>query len=166
MPILGTLPRPLLVSTAGAIGGKVLKGLSKKLRGKKTWKVWKRKTEMASVCLETTSCCEDSQIQNCMQLLNGWMFFAKYERIHRHVLAPTCLRINGTHVRKIGPRRQRKRRINSRSRQRRREWSGAELGLSTYIYLGRRAAGSNLDKAIINDVIDYLPTAYKKTKIK
>ena len=34
------------------------------------------------------------------------------------------------------------------------------------MYLGRRAAGSNLEKAIINDVIDYLPTAYKKTKIK
>ena len=32
--------------------------------------------------------------------------------------------------------------------------------------LGRRGAGSSLGKTIINDAIDYLPTAYEKNKNK
>lgn len=38
--------------------------------------------------------------------------------------------------------------------------------ISTAIGLGTKAAKSNLRKMIIKDVIDYIPTAYKKVKNK
>ena len=80
-------------------------------------------------------------------------------------MTPTCIRIARTYVRKIGPRRQRIRRIGSRNSLRGQQDS-AGLDLSTAIDLGRKTAGSKLGKMIINDAIDYIPTAYKKRKNK
>ena len=166
-PILGTFARRLLVSATGNIGGEVLKGL--------------RKNFLVEEDEEGTVKEEDGKGFNLprnnillrrlanpkrVQLLNGRVFFAKQERVHRHALAPTRVRINGTCVRKIGPRRQRKRRIGPRNRRRRRGQAGAGLNLSATIDLGRRAAGSSLGKTTINDAIDYLPTAYEKIKNK
>ena len=44
----------------------------------------------------------------------------------------------------------------------RRQQAGAGPGIATVIDLGKRAAGSKLGKMMINDAIDYIPTAYKK----
>ena len=74
----------------------------------------------------------------------------------------TRVRIAKTYARKIGSRRQRIRRIGPRNRQRRRQQAGAGLDLSTAIDLDRKAVGSKLGKMMINDAIDYIPTAYKK----
>ena len=56
-----------------------------------------------------------------IQLPNGRVFFAKYQRVGRHALTPTRVRIAGTYVRKIGPRRQKIRKIGPRNKQRRRQ---------------------------------------------
>ena len=40
--------------------------------------------------------------------------------------------------------------------------AGAGLDLLTAIDLGRKAAGYKLGKMMIDDTIDYIPTAYKK----
>ena len=97
-----------------------------------------------------------------VQLLHGNVFFAKYQRVCSYTLTPTRVRIARTYVRKIGPRRQRIRKIDPRNMQRRRQEAGARLDLSTAIDLGIKAAGSKLGKMMINDAIDYIPTAYKK----
>ena len=76
------------------------------------------------------------------------------------------VRIARTYIRKIEPRRQRIRRIGPRNRQRRRQQAGAGLDLSTVIDFGRKAAGSKLGKMMINNAIDYIPTAYKIIKTK
>ena len=103
---------------------------------------------------------------NRVQLPNGRVFFARYQRVNRHALAPTQVRVVRTYVRKIGPRRHRIRRLGPRNWQIRRQQVGAGLDLSTIIDLSRKAAGSKLGKMIINDAIDYIPTAYKKIKNK
>ena len=99
-----------------------------------------------------------------VQQPNGHVFFAKYQRVCRHALTPTRLRIARTYVRKIGPRKQRIRKIGPRNRRRRRQQAGAGLNLSMTIDLGRKAAGFKLSKMMINDAIDYIPMAYKKNK--
>ena len=99
-----------------------------------------------------------------IQLLNGRVFFTKYQRASRHALAPTQVRIATTYVRKIGPRQQRIRTIGNRNSQRRRQQAGAGLDLSTAIDLSRNAAGSKLSKMMINGAIDYIQTTYKKNK--
>ena len=38
--------------------------------------------------------------------------------------------------------------------------------MATAIDLGKRAPGSKLGKMMINDAIEYIPTAYKKIKNK
>ena len=38
--------------------------------------------------------------------------------------------------------------------------------MATAIDLGNKAAGLKLGKMMINDALDYIPTAYKKIKIK
>ena len=100
-----------------------------------------------------------------MQLPNGRVFFAKNQRAGRDRL-PECVRIRRTYLKKIGPRRQRIRRIGLRNQHRKRQQDGRGLELSTAIDLGRKAAGSRLGKMMINDVIDYIPTAYNKIKNK
>ena len=64
-----------------------------------------------------------------VRLQNGHVFFAKYQRVNRHALAPTQGRIARTFVRKIGPRQQRIMRIGPRNRRRRRQQVGAGLDL-------------------------------------
>ena len=98
-----------------------------------------------------------------VQIRNGQVFFAKYQTVGRHALAPTCVRIVRSYVRKIRPRQQIIRRIGPRNR-RRRQQAGTGLGLSTAIDLGRKVAGSKLGKMMINDATDYIPTTYKKNK--
>ena len=93
-------------------------------------------------------------------------FLQNIRTVGRHVLTPTCVRIGRTYVRKIGPRQQRIRRIGPRNRRRRRQQVGGGLNLSMAIDLGRKAMGSKLSKMMINDAIDYTPTAYKKIKNK
>ena len=100
-----------------------------------------------------------------VQLPNGRVFFAKHQRVGRDKL-PERVRIRRTYIRKIGPRRQKIRRIGPTNQHRRRQQVGRGLDLSTAIDVGRRAAGSRLGKIMINDAIDYLPTAYKKIKTK
>ena len=97
---------------------------------------------------------------------NGRVFFAKYQRVCRHAMTPTRVRIARTYGRKIGSRRQRIRKIGPRNRQRRRQYVVTGLDLSTAIDLDRKAAGSKFRKMLINDAIDYIPTAYKENKNK
>ena len=100
-----------------------------------------------------------------VQLPNGRVFFAKYQRVGRDRL-PERVKIRRTYVRKIGPRRQRIRKIGPRDQHGRRQQVGRGLDLSTAIDLDKRAAGSRLGKMMINDAIDYILTAYKKIKNK
>ena len=51
-----------------------------------------------------------------VRLQNGRVFFAKYQRVDRHALAPTQGRIARTFVQKIGPTRQTIMRIGPRNR--------------------------------------------------
>ena len=100
-----------------------------------------------------------------VQLLNGWVFLAEYQSVTRGRL-PERAKIRRTYVRKIGLRRQRIRRIGPRDQHGRRQQVVRGLDLSTAIDLDKRAAGSRLGKMMINDAIDYIPTAYKKIKNK
>ena len=101
-----------------------------------------------------------------VQLPNVRVFFAKYQRVGRHVLNPTGVRINRPYVRKIGPRRQRTRRYGPRNKRRRRQQAGAGIDLSRAIDLGKKAASSSVGQMIIKDAINAFPTAYKKIKSK
>ena len=94
-----------------------------------------------------------------IKLPNGRVFFVKYQRVGRERL-PERVKIRRTYVRKTGPRRQRIRRIGSRNQ------VGRALDLSMAIDLARRAAGSRLGKIMINNAIEYIPTAHKKIKNK
>ena len=47
-----------------------------------------------------------------------------------------------------------------------RQLAGAGLDIATAMDLGKRVAGSKLGKMMINDAIDYIPTAYKNIKNK
>ena len=96
----------------------------------------------------------------CVQLPNGRVFYARYQKVSRHVLNPTRVKIARTYVRKIGLRRQRIRRIGQRNQRRRRQQVGRGLDIATAFDLGKKAAGSRLGKRLINDTIDYIPTAY------
>ena len=80
------------------------------------------------------------------------------------MLTPTHRRIAITYLRKIGPRQQRIKRNGPRNRRRRRQQASVGLDLSTATDLGRKAVGSKLGKMVINDAIDYIPTAYKKNQ--
>ena len=84
-----------------------------------------------------------------VQLPNGCVFFAKYQKVYRYTLAPSRVQIAQTYVRKIEPRRQRVRKIGPRNQRRRRQQASAELDLSTTIDLGRRAAGSKVGKMTV-----------------
>ena len=114
VPILGALTRPLLVSAAGIVGGEVLKGLRKKIGEKEDLEEdkWLKDLPMPrnNILLQRLPAAKR------LQLPNGPVFFAKYQRVGRHVLAPTCVRIARTYVKKIRPRRQKIRRIGPRNR--------------------------------------------------
>ena len=98
-----------------------------------------------------------------VQLSNGRVFFAKYQRVSRDRL-PERVRIRRTYFWKIETRQQRIRRIGLWNELRKRQQVGRGLYLSTTIDLGRRSASSRLGKMMIHDAIDYIPTAYKKKK--
>ena len=158
--ILGTLAKPLLVSAGGAVGGEVLKGIRKKYFWEKNV-VEKQEKDINmprnNILLR--------KLPNPwrIQLPNSRIFFAKYKRGNRHALALTQVRIARTYVRKTEMARQRIRQFGSRNKRKRRQQAGVGLHIATAIDLGKRAAGSKLDKMMIND---YIPTAYKKIKNK
>ena len=91
LPILGALARPLLVSPADAAGGEVPRNniLLRRLPAPKR-----------------------------LQLPNGCVFFAKYQRVNRHAPAPFQVRIARTYVQKIGSRQQRIGRTGPKNRRR------------------------------------------------
>ena len=167
MPILGRFARPLLVSAAGSIDVEVLKTLGKKIGRDKDQEDDTQEKDGKGFSMPRNNILPQRlTTPRRVQLPNGRVFFAKYERANRHALAPTQVKINRNYVGKIGQRRQRKRTIAPRSRRKRQGQAGAGLDLATAIDSGRRATGSNLGKTIIRDAIDYLPTAYKKIKKK
>ena len=128
LPILGTLAKPILVSTAGAIGGKVLEGIGKKYLGENNAF---KKEEQKDIDMPRKG----------VQLPNGCIFFAKYERVNSHALAPTQVIIARTYVRKLGRMRQRIRQFGPRNKRKRRQQAGAALKIATAIDLGKRSAG-------------------------
>lgn len=84
-----------------------------------------------------------------VQLANGRVFFAKYQRVDRNVLLET-VGVRRTYVRKIGPRRQQKRKNN------------VSRGMPTQDLISTAIGLETKSKMIINDAIEYVPTAYKK----
>ena len=76
----------------------------------------------------------------------------------------TRVRIEKTYVRRIGLRRQKIRQIGRRSQHRRRQQADRELAKA--FDLGKKDATSRLGKMLIDDAIDYIPTAYKNIKNK
>ena len=78
-----------------------------------------------------------------VQLPNGGESFAKYQRVGRHALTPTRVRISRTYIRNIRPRQQRIRKIGPRNKQRRRQQTGAGLDLSTVIAWVEKLQGLN-----------------------
>ena len=149
-----------MVSAAGAAGGKNLKGIGKKyLREKNVVK----KEEQKDIDMPRNNILF-RRLPNPrhVQLPIGRVFFSKYKRVNSHAPAPTQVRISRTYVQKIGPRKQRIRRFCPRNKRKRRQQAGAGPGIATVIDLGKKAAGSKLGKMMINDAIDYIPTAYKK----
>ena len=88
LPILGTLARHLLVSAAAAIGEEVLKGLGKIIWGEEDKEGTEEEGKGFSMPWNKILL---RRLANpkCMQLPNGRLFFVKYERVHRHALAPT-----------------------------------------------------------------------------
>ena len=78
-----------------------------------------------------------------VQLPNGGESFAKYQRVGRHALTPTLVRISRTYITKIRPRQQKIRKIGPRNRQRRRQQTGAGLDLSTAIAWVEKLQGLN-----------------------
>ena len=79
-----------------------------------------------------------------VQLPNCHVFFAKYQCVGRHVLNPTCVRINRTYVRKIIAQRQRICRYGLQNKRRRRQQAGGGIDSSTAIDLGEKAATSSV----------------------
>ena len=74
----------------------------------------------------------------------------------------TRVRIEKTYVRRIGLRRQKIRQIGPRSQHRRRQQADRELAKA--FDLGKKMLP--LGKMLIDDAIDYIPTAYKNIKNK
>ena len=73
---------------------------------------------------------------------------------------PPNVRVRRKYVRKIGPRKQRKRRRN----QVKRGLILNEVLLKTAFNIGKKALGSNFGKMLVKEGIDHLPTMYEKTK--
>ena len=93
-----------------------------------------------------------------VRLPNGRTFYAKYARVTRNQL-PQNIRVRRAYVRKIGPRRQRKRR-----KQGGRGLLLSKALLSLAFDLTKREGNSKLGQMIIKRAIDFVPTAYAKIK--
>ena len=104
-----------MVSVAGAIGGEVLKETGKKHLGGGGNALKKEKRKDIDMP-KNNILLRRLPNPRRVQLPNDCVFFAKYERVNRHALAPTHVRIAGTHVQKIRPRRQRIRRFVPRNK--------------------------------------------------
>ena len=94
---------------------------------------------------------------------NGRAFYARYQRLGRHTLSPTKVRIKRTYVRKIGP-----------GRKRARKRPAAQVG-SGYVdantimngkNLAKRGVNTDLGEMIIKDAVDFIPSAYNSLKIR
>ena len=96
-----------------------------------------------------------------VQLSNGQVFFAKYKRVNRHTLAVTQVGIVTSYVQKIGPKESKNQTGWSENKRKRRQQAGAALNIDKTVDPGKREASSKLGKMMINDAIDYIPTAYK-----
>ena len=162
--ILGTIARPLFASAAGALGREVLKRIAKKYLGAKNVV---EKEGQKGIDMPTNNILV-WRLPNLrhVQLPNGCVFLAKYERLNIHAVAPTEVRIVRRYVLKIGLRQQKIRRIGPRNRQRRRQQADTSHNIATATDLGKRSVGSKLGKMMINDAIDFVPTTYKKIKNK
>ena len=102
-----------------------------------------------------------------VKLPNGRTFYARYQRVPRHMLYPTKVWVKRTYKRKIGPRRERKQRTPRRARQ-----SGSGY-VNQYVNAGnlmrgvnlvKRGANNDLGKMIIDDAVGFIPTAYNSIK--
>ena len=78
----------------------------------------------------------------------------------------TLVRYARTYFRKIGLGRQRIRRIGPRDQRRRRQQAARGIDIATAFDLSEKAVGSKLGKMLINNAIDYIPTAYKNINDK
>ena len=93
--IHGTLAKPLLVSAAGAIGREVLKGIGKRVGGKKAVE----KEEQKNIDMPRNKILlQRLPYLRLLQLPNGRVFFTKHNRVNRHALAPTQVRIARNYV--------------------------------------------------------------------
>lgn len=101
-----------------------------------------------------------------VQLLNGRVFYARCKKVGRNVFNPTRVRIARTYVGKIGPRKQKIRRLEPEKQRRRRQQASRGFEIATAFDLGKKSVGSSIGKMLINDAIDYIPTAYKNIKNK
>ena len=94
-----------------------------------------------------------------VKLPNGRSFYARHQRVNRGVLYHTKVRIKRTYTRKIGPRRQRKRKqqrggyVNSQNLMRR-------------LNLAKRGANTEFGKTVTDDAISLLPKPNKSLKHK
>ena len=97
-----------------------------------------------------------------VQLSNGRIFYARYQRVGRHEFLPTNVCIQGAYIRKIGPQRQRKRRARVQT------GSGYinQNMIMHGIDLAKRDANTDLGRMIIKDAIDFVLTACNLLKNK
>ena len=87
-----------------------------------------------------------------VQLPDGRLFYAKYEKIGRANL-PSNINVRRAYTRTIGPRR------HSRTRQRVRV---IETVFKKACYLSKKAINSSLGKMLITEGLEYVPTLYEK----
>ena len=92
------------------------------------------------------------------KLPNGRTFYARYQRIPRHVLYPTKVRVERTYQQKIGLRRQRKQNAPRRVPQAGSGYGTADNAMRG-VNLVKRGANTDLGKMIIDDAIGFIPTA-------
>ena len=90
---------------------------------------------------------------------NSRTFYAKYQRANRDTLYPTKVRIRRANVRKIGLRRQRKR----RQAQAGSGYVDSDI-LKGGLNLAKKGANTEFGKTIIDDAVGLLPRAYKSIK--
>ena len=93
LSILGTLTKPLLVLTAGAIGGEILKELGSRGGGRQE----EEDEDRAKLAmLRNNILLQSFPVSKSIQLPNSRIFHARYQKVGRHVLNPTRVRIART----------------------------------------------------------------------
>ena len=99
-----------------------------------------------------------SQNFQTTKLPNGRTFYSRYQRVPRHVLYPTKVRVERTYQQKIGLRRQRKQNAPRRVLEAGSEYGTADNAMRG-VNLVKRGANTDLGKMIIDDAIGFIPTA-------